>query len=115
MSRFIFPVKDVDGNLAYFEPNEEDNGTKAVETYSHVVKWLKEKGFTPVSVSDMSGKKTKEVVEMDGKACPKCGKKLWDNRERIKSGQFNPKAPHFSCEDKETCKFAVWEGMYKLV
>lgn len=114
MSRFSPLVKDADGNLFIFEQNEEENGTKALETYPMVVKWLKEKGFEPVNI-DSLGKKSKPIVEMDGKVCPKCGKKVWDNRERIQSGQFNPKAPHFACEDKETCKFAVWEGQYKLV
>ena len=41
-------------------------------------------------------------------SCPKCGGDVWDNRERIKDGKMSPKAPKFSCKDKDVCKWALW-------
>lgn len=35
--------------------------------------------------------------------CPKCGGKMWDNRE----GKKNPKAPDFKCRDKQ-CDGVIW-------
>jgi hypothetical protein len=37
--------------------------------------------------------------------CPKCGGKMWDNRE----GKKNPKAPDFKCRDKG-CDGVYWPG-----
>lgn len=59
-------------------------------------------------------KKTKEITLIDGKNCPECGKRNWDNRTRIKDGSFSSKSPHFACSDKQGCKWAVWAGQYKL-
>lgn len=36
-------------------------------------------------------------------ACPTCGGKMWDNRER----KTNPKAPDFKCRDK-ACDGVIW-------
>jgi len=45
--------------------------------------------------------------------CPACGGKIWDNREKIESGQFKGKAPHFVCADKVNCKWASWPAKDK--
>jgi hypothetical protein len=43
---------------------------------------------------------TEEIVEPK---CPKCGGKLWDNRETKR----NPKQPDFKCRDKQ-CDGVIW-------
>jgi hypothetical protein len=58
--------------------------------------------------------RVQEKIVIDGKVCPKCGKKVWDNRAKIADGTFNKKSPHFSCSDKVGCKWAVWGGKYEL-
>lgn len=42
------------------------------------------------------------------KECPKCGGKVWDNREKKESGEFKETGPDWSCADKE-CK----DGKYR--
>lgn len=37
------------------------------------------------------------------KSCPKCGGKVWDNREKKASGEYKETSPDWSCADKE-CK-----------
>lgn len=40
--------------------------------------------------------------------CPNCGGDVWDNRARKAGGKMNPKAPDYSCKDKEGCKWVLW-------
>ena len=40
--------------------------------------------------------------------CENCGNECWDNREKIASGKFNARSPHYSCKDRENCGFAAW-------
>ena len=60
-------------------------------------------------------KKEKDKVwTITGRLCPKCGDKTWDNREKIKTGMFGEKSPHFACINKDDCKWAAWAGQYKI-
>ena len=40
--------------------------------------------------------------------CPACGGEIYDNREKIDSGQFKATAPEFACKDKTDCKWVSW-------
>lgn len=40
--------------------------------------------------------------------CPACGGKVWDNRDKIESGEWKAKSPHFACADKNGCGWASW-------
>jgi len=77
--------------------------------YPTYQKWLEDSGLTQIK-----GRKPKKIWEFDGQNCPKCQRsQVWDNRERIRSGEFSRKSPHFACRDK-TCGWAVWGGGYKI-
>ena len=41
-------------------------------------------------------------------ACPKCGGRMWDNRQ----SKRNPKAPDFRCRDR-SCDGVLWPGQHK--
>ena len=41
-------------------------------------------------------------------ACPKCGGRMWDNRQ----SKRNPKAPDFKCRDRR-CDGVLWPGQHK--
>ena len=41
-------------------------------------------------------------------ACPKCGGRMWDNRQ----SKRNPKAPDFKCRDRG-CDGVLWPGQHK--
>ena len=41
-------------------------------------------------------------------ACPKCGGRMWDNRQ----SKRNPKAPDFRCRDR-SCDGRLWPGQHK--
>lgn len=41
-------------------------------------------------------------------SCPKCGGNVWDNREKKAAGGMNPKAPDFSCRDRDGCGWVKW-------
>ena len=41
-------------------------------------------------------------------ACPKCGGRMWDNRQ----SKRNPKAPDFKCRDRN-CDGVLWPGQHK--
>ena len=40
--------------------------------------------------------------------CPACAAKVWDNREKIESGEWSAKSPHFACSDKTGCGWVSW-------
>lgn len=40
-------------------------------------------------------------------ACPKCGGRMWDNRENKR----NPRAPDFKCRDR-SCDGVLWPGQH---
>ena len=40
--------------------------------------------------------------------CPACGSQIYDNREKIESGEWNAKSPHFACKEKGSCGWASW-------
>ena len=40
-------------------------------------------------------------------ACPTCGGKMWDNREKKRAGEMSAKAPDFKCRLKE-CGGVIW-------
>jgi hypothetical protein len=42
--------------------------------------------------------------------CPACGSKVWDNRDKIASGQFSEKSPKFSCSNKDGCTGVTADG-----
>lgn len=43
-------------------------------------------------------------------ACPKCGGRMWDNRENKR----NPRAPDFKCRDR-SCDGVLWPGQHNAV
>lgn len=65
---------------------------------------LKQGGVKPVIKTAIR----EEVVVINGKICPNCGKRTWDNRKKIETGMFSAKSPHFSCMDKQGCGWAAW-------
>ena len=60
---------------------------------------------------DRSGDTTESERPVRAKAagdtppCPKCGGKMWDNRQ----GKTNPKAPDYKCRDRK-CEGVIWPG-----
>ncbi len=40
--------------------------------------------------------------------CPVCGSDIYDNREKIESGEWNARSPHFACKEKTSCGWASW-------
>lgn len=42
-------------------------------------------------------------IDPNNPACPKCGGRMWDNRE----SKRNPKQPDFKCRDK-SCEGVIW-------
>lgn len=42
--------------------------------------------------------------------CPKCGKKMWDNRQT----KTNPKQPDYKCTNKE-CAHPIWPAKGEIV
>ena len=41
--------------------------------------------------------------------CPKCGGRIWDNRDHKKANP-NSKRPWFSCRDRDGCGWATWDA-----
>ena len=84
----IVPDTDEDGNM----PNES---TPEAKVYQRPA-------VAPASPANAS----KPVKAPSGgvpKSCPNCGGKIWDNREKIASGQFKKTSPIWSCAD-DVCK-----------
>lgn len=50
-----------------------------------------------------------EPVEVD-RRCPACGSEVWDNRQKIASGEFSEKSPKFSCRNKDGCTGTTPDG-----
>lgn len=84
-------------------------GKELIESYPSYQKWLFNQGFKQVT-----DRRMKPKVTIDGKTCPKCSAEVWDNREKIKSGDFGKKSPHFSCKEKDSCGWAVWGEQYEI-
>ena len=112
MARLHFHCIDENGNYIIFETSEHE-GKDLVNSYQGYVKFLIDNKFTPIKPPN--GKSARPIVKFDGKICPQCGEKVWDNRERILIGEFNQKSPHFACSNKGKCKFAVWRGQYEII
>lgn len=107
MAKFIIHITDGAGNQLDFVTSEHE-GKQLLEAYPMYLQWLTESGFT---LSKGKGDKPKQVI--NGKTCPKCGKKVWDNRAKKAEGTFNKKSPDFACSDK-TCGWAVWPPNYEI-
>ena len=101
--------------VAYDAPD----AAKIVAAVSGVWQALEAAGFTPSPMKRGGGggnpnwKKPQatEIKTTDGAnievKCPKCGGKVWDNRDNKASGKFSPKAPDFKCRDK-ACDTPLW-------
>lgn len=109
MSRMEIPCIDSEGRLVTFITSEHE-GKELAQNYAIYQKWLNDNGFEQLS-GKSGGRKPKVTIE--GGKCPKCAGDMWDNREKIESGDFSPKSPHFSCKSKD-CKAAYWEGQYEI-
>src|SRR5947208_1700535 len=46
----------------------------------------------------------------DNPSCPKCGGRMWDNREN----KHNPKAPDFRCRNR-SCDGVLWPGQWHVL
>lgn len=117
MSKLIIHCTDSEGYAVDFVTTPA-KGQKLVDTLPMVKKWLHDNGLQQIkpgtsNVSSMPIKPDKPKVEIDGKTCPKCNGRVWDNRQRIAEGKFSSKSPDFACEDKD-CKWAVWKDGYIL-
>lgn len=66
------------------------------------------KGHTPTA-ERVNGKPNKG----DPIPCPDCGGPMWDNREKKKSGNMQPKSPDLSCKDRTGCNKAIWLGGWR--
>ncbi len=118
MSRLIIKCTDEFGNEVDFQTSEKE-GKELIAAYTHYTKWLDDNGFTPIE-HDKSPpvkavpKREKKVWDIDGMTCPKCSKRAWDNRDKIQTGEFSAKSPHFACSDNKGCKWVVWKDQYNL-
>ncbi len=107
MAHLAIKCIDAEGNEVEFVTSEHE-GKVLMENYAMYQKWLTDNGFKQIQ-----NRKMKPKVTTDGKTCPKCNGEIWDNREKIKSGEFGEKSPELSCRDKD-CGWAVWKGQYEI-
>jgi len=122
VARISFEMRDGAGDLVRFESGDHEFGD-LLKAYEGTKQMLIKAGFEPVKAKSGFGK-PKPKIKLDGKTCPFCHSPLYDNREKKASGQFNPKAPDFTCSNKactgSTGKdgskrpFAVWPGQYEI-
>lgn len=117
MARLVIECQDSEGNKVLFESSEKE-GKELLETYPSVQAWLAKSGFAQVKTRSMGGQRPK--VKFDGKTCPSCGSRVFDNREKKANGQFSEKSPDFACSNKQCTggskgrNWAVWPGQYEI-
>lgn len=124
MAKIVFQASDRDGNLVEIETSEikfED----ALSGYANFLKFITDAGFTPIKHNEGghtngNGKAKPKLTQIDGKTCPSCGSKLYDNRPKKADGSYKATSPDFTCSNqacaggKDGKKLSLWPGQYEL-
>ena len=117
MARLVIECQDSEGNKVFFESSEKE-GKELLVTYPSVQAWLTKNGFTQVKAQGKRSQRPK--AKFDGKTCPICGSKVFDNLEKKASGEYSEKSPDFACSNKQCTggskgrNWAVWPGQYEI-
>ena len=106
-----FPVKHIHtGQPVYLRlflqatTDAQGNKSLGLGRISQALDWLIANDFEPDAGRSQGGQ---AKPASDVPACPQCDGEMWDNRPKIKSGEFKKGSPHFKCKNDE-CGKGIW-------